>query len=48
MTLPARFCLRWCQAASTSSRRAWVLPVLVIDPCDLLAPEDASVGVSPR
>ena len=22
----------WCQAASTSSRRAWVLPVLVIDP----------------
>ncbi len=39
---------RWCQAASTSSRRAWVLPVLVIDPCERDAPEEDSVGTRPR
>jgi hypothetical protein len=35
---------RWCQAASTSSRRAWVLPALVIDPWERLAPLEFSVG----
>ena len=38
---------RWCQAASTSRRRAWVLPVLVIEPCTREAPEECSEGTSP-
>ena len=32
MTALARTGRRWCQAASTSSRRAWELPALVIGP----------------
>ena len=40
---------RWCcQAVSTSNRRAWVLPVLVIEPWDRLAPLEDSEGTSPR
>ena len=38
----------WCQAASTSSRRAWVFPVLVVEPWERDAPEDDSVGTNPR
>ena len=56
---PARFCRRvsttlgrrgrrWCQTASTRSRRACALPVLVIEPWDLVVPEEDSVGTSPR
>ena len=37
-----------CQAASTSSRRAWRLPVLVIDPWARWVPLDCSAGTSPR
>src|SRR5450631_2019876 len=43
-----RYRLRWCQAASTKSWRAWVLPVLVIDPWERDWPEDDSVGTNPR
>ncbi|MCW2763273.1 MAG: hypothetical protein JWR85_3474 [Marmoricola sp.] len=42
----SRQVLRWCQAASTSDRRAWPLPVLVIDSYD--CPEEYSVGTNPR
>lgn len=30
--LEAEMVERWCQAASTSSRRAWLLPALMIGP----------------
>src|ERR1035437_7313816 len=40
--------LRWCHAASTSSRRAWVLPVLVIEPWERDCPEEDSVGTNAR
>lgn len=36
-----------CQAASTSSRRANVDPVFVIDPCRELSPDWCSAGVNP-
>ena len=44
----ARTALRWCQAASTRSRRACVLPVLVIPPCRRRSPLEFSLGVRPR
>jgi hypothetical protein len=37
----------WCQAASTSSLRAWVVPVLVIEPWERDWPEEDSVGHQP-
>jgi len=39
---------RWCQAASTRSRRACVLPVLLIPPWRRLSPLEFSLGVRPR
>jgi hypothetical protein len=39
---------RCCQAASTSSRRACVLPVLVIEPSRRRSPLESSLGVRPR
>ena len=39
---------RWCQAASTRSRRTWPLPVLVTPPCTRVAPEVHSHGTRPR
>ena len=44
----ARSGRRWCQAASTSSRRACVLPVLVIAPRRRRSPVESSLGVRPR
>jgi len=40
--------VRWCQAASTSRRLAWVLPVLVIEPCDRDSPLEDSDGTNLR
>ena len=40
----ARSGRRWCQAASTSSRRACVLPVLVIAPWRRRSPVESSLG----
>ena len=37
---------RWCQAASTISRRMWVLPDLVIDPSTRADPEECLQGIS--
>ena len=37
----------WFQAASTSRRRRWELPALVIDPCLRLSPEERSEGTRP-
>src|SRR5664279_5460528 len=45
---PGTVGLAGCQAASTSSRRAWVFPVLVIEPWERCPPEEDSVGTSPR
>src|SRR5512145_92203 len=39
---------RYAQAPSTSTRRAGVLPVLVIPPCWRRAPEAYSEGTHPR
>src|SRR3954451_2632293 len=39
---------RWCQAASISSRRTWLLPVLVIAPWRRRSPLECSLGVRPR
>ena len=39
---------RWCQAASTSSRRAWPLPVLVIPPWTRRAPGGELRGHQPE
>src|SRR5262249_42997971 len=39
---------RWCQAASIRSRRAWLLPVLVIAPWRRRSPLEFSLGVRPR
>ena len=36
----------WCQAASTSGRRARVFPALVVEPWLRLPPEERSVGTS--
>ena len=38
---------RACQADSTSSRRTWLLPTLVIDPCRRRSPELCSDGTRP-
>jgi hypothetical protein len=35
---------RWCQAASIKSRRAWLLPALVMPPCRRLSPLEFSLG----
>jgi hypothetical protein len=43
----ARTGCRWCQAASTNSRRAWELPALVIGPRAWRAPAWDSVGTRP-
>ena len=43
----ARSGRRWCQAASTSSRRAWVLPVFVVAPWRRRSPEESSLGTRP-
>lgn len=40
--------LRCCQAASTSSRLAWPLPVFVICPRLVFSPLEDSLGTSPR
>jgi hypothetical protein len=45
---PIRFGGRWCQAVSISSRRACLLLVSVIEPWFVEAPEEDSVGTSPR
>src|SRR5215207_5297113 len=47
-TAVGRYGLRWCHAASTSSRRTWLLPVLVIPPWERDAPEECSDGTRPR
>ena len=39
---------RWCQAASISSRRTWLLPALVIAPWRRRSPLEFSLGVRPR
>lgn len=39
---------RWCQAASISSRRTWLLPALVIAPWRRRSPLECSLGVRPR
>ncbi|MDQ3645050.1 MAG: hypothetical protein M3356_06040, partial [Actinomycetota bacterium] len=39
-------CWRWCQAASTSRRRPWPLPALVIEPRQRCSPEERSDGTS--
>jgi len=39
---------RWCHAASTSKRRAWVFPVLVMDPRLRRWPLESSLGTRPR
>lgn len=39
--------MRWCHAASTSSRRTWLLPVLAIPPWGD-APEECSDGTRPH
>lgn len=33
--------------ASTRSRRTWVLPLFVIDPCTRDTPDECSLGTSP-
>ena len=39
---------REAQAPSTSARRAWLLPVLVMPPCRRRSPVEYSEGVKPR
>ena len=45
---PAQRVADWCQAASTSNRRARELPALVIGPRVWRAPDWDSLGVRPR
>jgi hypothetical protein len=47
-SLPRRGGVRWCQAPSTSSRRAWREPVLVIAPRRRRQPGESSLATSPR
>lgn len=47
IVLPTTYRPLWCQAASTSSRRACPLPVLMIPPWTRYAPGDYSDGTRP-